>query len=70
MAYIEITRQTFLNGEPAYPGEVYEVDEQTAKDTVKYKKGKIVDAPEGNTPAEPAKPKVTKVSTKKSAPES
>lgn len=62
MVFIEITRATFLNGLPAEPGEVYEVDPQTAKATVAANKGKIVDRPAGEPAPEPPKPKVKKVS--------
>jgi hypothetical protein len=59
--FIKITRSTYLSGQPAAVGEVFEVDEQTAKQSVAANKAVIVEAP-AEAIVEPAKPKVKKVS--------
>lgn len=62
MAFIEITRATFLSGIPAEVGETFEVDDHTASQIVKTNKGRIIAAPVGEAAPEPPKPKVKKVS--------
>jgi len=62
MAFIKITRATFLSGQPAAVGETFEVDDQTARQSVIANKAVIVEAP-AEAVVEPPKPKVKKVAT-------
>lgn len=66
MAFIKITRATYLNGQPAAVGEVFEVDADIARTIVAANKGQIVEAP-AEAVVEPPKPNVKKVSGKKDA---
>ncbi|MEA3211314.1 MAG: hypothetical protein QOE70_4371 [Chthoniobacter sp.] len=66
--FVKITRDTFLSGQPAFTGETFEVDENTARQLVRTNKGQVIEAPEDQPAPEPPKPKVKKVSGKPEAP--
>lgn len=63
MKYIEITKATFLSGEPAAVGEVYEVDPETAALVIGAGRAIETKRPE-EVIVEPPKRKVVKVEKK------
>lgn len=65
MKYIKIIRPTFLSGEPAAVGDVFEVDQETAALVIGAGRAQECDRPE-EAQVEPPKRKVVKVSKKES----
>ena len=57
--FIKITRATYLSGEAAAVGEIFEVDDATARASVEAKKAVIVEAPASEA-VEPTKRTVKK----------